>query len=76
MNGLCPGVDAARAHLAVFGPGGYQPLAKLGDGAVPVLIKPAGCEVLPRAHRCSGVADSAAAPFPSCGVENLVDMVR
>ena len=48
MNGLCPGVDAARAHLAVFGPGGYQPLAKLGDGAVPVLIKPAGCEVLPR----------------------------
>ena len=39
MNGLCPGTDAVCVHPAVFGPGGHQPPAELGDGTVPVLIE-------------------------------------
>ena len=46
MDGLRPGVDETGAHPDVSGPGRDQPPPEPGDNAIPVLIKPAGREVL------------------------------
>ena len=46
MNGLGPGVDEARAHPDVLGPGGHQPPAQPGHGATPCFVEATDGEVL------------------------------